>query len=104
MNTPLIFLAGSVARSVIEIVLLLLVAGIIGYVTAWFYARSVYTPVIEKLEDEKAGLIEKVNGLEGDITKLEGRIKKLNEDIEGMGKTLEEKGKEIESLKKKIKA
>ncbi len=104
MNTPLIFLAGSIARSVIEIVLLLLAAGIIGYVTAWFYARSVYTPVIEKLEDEKAGLIEKVNGLESDITKLEGKIKKLNEDIEGMGKTLEEKEKEIESLRKKIKA
>jgi peptidoglycan hydrolase CwlO-like protein len=101
MNTQLIFLAGSVARSVIEIVLLLLAAGIIGYVTAWFYARSVYTPVIQKLEDEKAGLIDKVNELEDDITKLEGKIKKMNEEIAEMGKTMEEKEKELESLRKK---
>ena len=46
----------SVAASVVLIVILLLVAGLIGYLTAWYYAKSVYTPVIKKLEDEKIQL------------------------------------------------
>ena len=50
MNTLLILQVMSVAAAVILIIVLLLVAGLIGYLTAWYYARSVYTPVIKKLE------------------------------------------------------
>lgn len=53
MKPLFILLAQSVTGSVIEIVLLLLVAGLIGYFTAWFYAKSVYTPIIKGLEEEK---------------------------------------------------
>ena len=54
MTQLFILLAQSVTGAVITIIALLLVAVIIGYFTAWFYAKSVYTPVIKGLEAEKA--------------------------------------------------
>jgi len=88
-------LAQSVTGAVIFIVLLLLVAAIIGYLTAWFYAKSIYKPIIKGLEDDKTGLNKevdnlkarnaelnkKVSGLEDDINKLNDKIGILNEKI-----------------------
>jgi hypothetical protein len=54
MTLSFIILAQSVTGAVITIIALLLVAAIIGYLTAWFYAKSVYTPIIKGLEAEKA--------------------------------------------------
>ena len=93
MNAQFIFLAQSVVSAVIEIILLLIGAAGIGFLTAWFYQKSVYTPIIKRLEEEKEVLNKKIEGLNSDIEKLNG-------DITGLKKTLAEKDKEIAELKK----
>ena len=93
MNAQFIFLAQSVVSAVIEIILLLLGAAAIGFVTAWFYQKSVYTPVIKKLEEEKEALNMKIDGLNRDITKLK-------DDITGLEKVIAGKDKEIAELRK----
>jgi peptidoglycan hydrolase CwlO-like protein len=99
--TPLfILLAQSVTGAVITIVSLLLVAVIIGYFTAWLYAKSVYTPIIKGLETDKANLIKQVDGLSEDLKKLNGKVDKLNEKINKLEADVEEKEKEIKHLKK----
>ncbi len=64
MNALLVQQIISVPVAVILIIVLLLVAGLIGYLTAWYYAKSVYTPVIKKLEDEKVQLNREIAGPE----------------------------------------
>jgi len=95
MTHLFIQVAQSVAGAVITIVILLLVAAIIGYLTAWFYAKSVYKPIIRGLEDDKAGLIaekgalnKQIEGLTTEknklntkVTELNGEVTKLNSDI-----------------------
>lgn len=124
MAQLLIPLVHSVAGAVITIIALLLVAAIIGYLVAWFYARSVYTPVIKGLEDEKADLLAQVAGLKDDIGKVEkekadlltqvaglkddiGKLEKEIDDLKSkmneLEKTLNEKENQIKELKKKIK-
>ena len=103
MTLSFIPLAQSVTGAVITIVALLLVAAIIGYLTAWFYAKSVYTPIIEKLEAEKADLQRQVAGLEDDIRKLKKDIEGLNAKIAELEKAVDEKDKQIAELNKKIK-
>jgi hypothetical protein len=93
MNTQFILLTQSVTGAVIEIVLLLLGAAIIGFVTAWFYQKHFYTPIIKNLEAEKADL-------NNQVAVLKTEKGKLNERILGLERNLEEKGKEIEDLKK----
>ena len=100
MTQLFILLAQSVTGAVITIVALLLVAAIIGYFTAWLYAKSVYTPVIKGLEADKENLNKQVDGLNDDIKKLNGKVDKLNEKISKLEEEIEEKDKEISKLKK----
>jgi peptidoglycan hydrolase CwlO-like protein len=100
MTQLFILLAQSVTGAVITIVTLLLVAAIIGYFTAWLYAKSVYTPVIKGLETDKENLTNKVDGLNEDVKKLNGKVDKLNEKISKLEEEIEEKDKEIKHLKK----
>jgi peptidoglycan hydrolase CwlO-like protein len=100
-------LAQSVTGAVITIIALLLVAAIIGYFTAWFYAKSVYTPVIKGLEADKQNLITQVAALNEDVGRLNGKVDKLNEDIKKLQEeiaakdnAIAEKEKEITALKK----
>jgi cell division protein FtsB len=101
-NMTLLFiqLTQTVTGAVITIVALLLVAVIIGYFTAWFYAKSVYTPVIKGLEAEKAELIRQVAGLKDDIDKLTARVEKLNDKIGRLEEESAQKDKEIKKLSK----
>jgi peptidoglycan hydrolase CwlO-like protein len=117
MKTILIFQTMSLTAAVILTIALLLVAGLIGYLTAWYYAKSVYTPIIKKLEDEKTQLNREIAGLKDDISKLKGRIEDLNKKVDELDKDVSEKEreiskkidiitgleKEINELKKKIK-
>lgn len=110
MTQLLIILAMSKTGAVLFIIALLLVAAIIGYVTAWFYAKSVYTPIIKQLEAEKADLQKQVAGLKEEVAKLNGRINDLNvknDELKGRISDLEEqaaaKEKEIRDLKSRIK-
>ncbi|NMC36924.1 MAG: hypothetical protein GYA41_01210 [Bacteroidales bacterium] len=109
MGSLAIFQIMSVTAAVILIVALLIVAGLIGYLTAWFYAKSVYTPVIKKLEDEKVQLNREISGLKDDISKLEskvtdlsGKIKDLEKEVSDKEKEISDRVNEIRELKTKI--
>jgi len=93
MNTQFILLTQSATSAMLEIGLLLLGAGIIGFLVAWFYQKSVYTPIIKRLESEKEELNNKIGGLNKDIAGLKGKIGELENKIA-------EKEKEIIELKK----
>ena len=93
----------SVTGAVVFIVALLLVAAIIGYFTAWFYAKSIYTPVIKGLETDKAGLTSQVAGLKDDISRLNEKVGKLNEKIGKLEEELSEKEEELKHFLKKEK-
>ena len=98
MTQLFIQLAQSVTGAVITIVGLLLVAGIIGYLSAWFYAKSVYTPIIKGLETDKAELNKQVAGLKDDVAKLNVKVDKLNEKIGKLEEEIAEKEKEVKKL------
>jgi peptidoglycan hydrolase CwlO-like protein len=93
----------SVTGAVITIVALLLVAAIIGYLTAWFYAKSVYTPVIKKLEEEKADLQKQVADLKDNVNRLNGKIEDLNGKIAKLEEEAAKKEEELKDLKSRIK-
>ena len=90
----------SVTGAVIATISLLLVAVIIGYSTAWFYAKSIYNPIIRRLETEKDDLKIQVSGLHEEVAKLNGKIEKLNGKVSKLEDELEEKDKEIKKLTK----
>ena len=99
MNPLFIVLALSVTGSIILMVLLLLVAGVIGFFTAWFYAKSVYTPIIKGLEKDKEDLNGQIKELKEDISKLNAKVDELNEKIGKLEGEIAEKDKEIKDLK-----
>jgi peptidoglycan hydrolase CwlO-like protein len=103
MTLTFIFLAQSVTGAVITIIALLLVAAIIGYLTAWFYARSVYTPIIKGLEVEKADLQKQVAGLKDDVSRLNKSVEDLNGKISKLQDEAAKKDKELKELRDKIK-
>jgi peptidoglycan hydrolase CwlO-like protein len=99
MNPQFIQLLSTVATAVVEIILLLAGACLIGFITAWFYQKSYFTPIIKKLEAEKEELNRKIDGLNKDITGLKNDISSLNSKMAGLEKTIAEKDKEITELK-----
>lgn len=99
MTQLFIQLALSVTGAVIFIVAMLLVSAVIGYITAWLYAKSIYTPIIKGLESDKANLIKRVEELNGEIAGLNGKIDKLNERIIKLEEEADQKDKEIKLLK-----
>jgi peptidoglycan hydrolase CwlO-like protein len=99
----LISLALSNTGAVVLFIILLLVAGIIGYLTAWFYAKSVYKPIIKRLEDEKTALNKQIDGLKSDIGKLNKNIEELNKKVKSLEDIVKKKENEISELKKSIK-
>lgn len=84
MDTIVIFLAQLKTTAIIAIILLLLISGIIGYVTAWLYYRSVYTKIINKLESEKEDLNKQIGKLNEDNNKLKSSLNKKDEEIENL--------------------
>jgi peptidoglycan hydrolase CwlO-like protein len=100
MTQLFILLAQSATGAIITVIALLLVAAIIGYFTAWFYAKSVYTPIIKGLETDKENLNKEVDGLTDDLKKLNSKVDKLNEKVTKLEVELKEKDNEIIQLKK----
>lgn len=98
MEQQFIQLAGTVAGAVTTIVLLLLVAAIIGYLTAWYYAKSVYTPKIKALEAEKESLVKQVDTLKDENRKLDDKALSLSERV----KSLEDELKSLSGGKFKV--
>lgn len=102
--------AQSVTGAVITIIALLLVAGLIGYMTAWFYAKSIYTPVIKSLQADKEELTRQVESLsrqvevmKSEIIRLNGTIESQSEKIKSLGNQITEKENEIKKLTKTVK-
>ena len=91
MTQLFILLVESVTGAVITIIALLLVSAIIGYFTAWLYAKSVYTPVIKGLEADKDNLNKEVDGLNDDVRKLNGKVDKLSEKVSKLESDIEER-------------
>jgi peptidoglycan hydrolase CwlO-like protein len=102
MTQLFIHLAQSVTSAVLTVIGLGLVAVVIGYVTAWFYAKSVYTPIIKGLEAEKADLLKQVAGLKEDIRKLNEKVESLNQNIAKLEKDISDKDKLITEKDKQI--
>jgi uncharacterized protein len=109
MTHLFIQLAQSVTGAVITIVLLLLVAAIIGYLTAWFYAKSVYKPIIKGLEDDKAGLNKQVDslmdekaGLKKQVDNLKEKNSELDKQVDNLKEKNTELDKQVAGLKKDI--
>ena len=98
MTQLFVQLAQTVTGNVITIVALNLVAAIIGFLIAWFYAKSVYTPVIKDLEADKTDLNNNVANLKHDLNNLNEKVNKLNEKIGKLEEEIAEKNKEIEDL------
>jgi peptidoglycan hydrolase CwlO-like protein len=99
MKTQLIFIAQSVTGAVAEIILLLIGAAVIGFITAWFYQKSHFTPIIKKLEDEKTELNKKIDELNRKIDGLNIDVAGLKVKIADLEKVVAGKDKEIRELK-----
>jgi len=67
-------LAQTLAGTIIEIIVLLLVAGMIGYFTSFYYYRSIYRKKINKLESDLKDLQIKNDGLLEQISKLKKEL------------------------------
>lgn len=88
MSTLIILLAQTKIIATIEILSFLLVAAIIGYVTAWLYYKTIYVRRIKVIEAEK--------------DELKNHIVNLNTDKSHLQKRLGEKDNEIQYLNKEI--
>jgi len=82
MNTLLILLAQTKSGATIEILSLLMVAAIIGYVTAWLYYKSIYEKKIKAVESDKHELNNRIVNLDADIFKLKENLGEKEIDIE----------------------
>lgn len=85
-----ILLAQTKSGAIIEIIFLLLVAAIIGYVTAWYYGKSLF--------------IDEINALKVEVNKLNKNIINLEMQNSNLQKQLDEKRKEENHLTLEIKA
>jgi uncharacterized protein len=91
-------LTQSVTGNVVTIVALDLVAAIIGFAIAWFYAKSVYTPVIKGLETDKTNLNNQVAKLTDEYGRLSENVNNLNVKIGKLEEDLAAKNDEIKEL------
>jgi uncharacterized protein YegP (UPF0339 family) len=98
MTQLFVQLTASVTGNVITIVALEIVAAAIGYIIAWFYARSVYTPVIKGLEADKVALDKQVAMLNDQLSNLNEKANNLNQRITKLEGEIAEKDKEIKDL------
>ncbi|MDF1573354.1 MAG: hypothetical protein P1P82_17225 [Bacteroidales bacterium] len=81
MNIFPTILAKTTTGGTIEIIVLLLVAGIIAWFAAYFYYRSVYMKRINTLETENEGLVRKADGLQAANNELNDRIRQLEQEL-----------------------
>lgn len=101
MTQLFVQLAQTVTRNVITIVALELVAATIGFIIAWLYAKSVYTPVIKGLEADNTNLNKQVATLKDDFSNLNEKVNRLSEKIGKLEGEIAEKDNEIEDLSTK---
>ena len=93
MNPLSLLLIQSDIGSVLLFILLLLVAAVIGFITAWFYSKSIYSPVVKNLEDEKVELNKQIHSLKEDAVELNNKIEELNDKVSKLEKEIARKEK-----------
>jgi uncharacterized protein YegP (UPF0339 family) len=101
MNQLFLQLAQSVTGNVITIIGLNLAAAIIGSIVAWFYAKSVYTPVIKALEADRNKLNQEISKLKDVVSGLNTKSDELDKKIAGLEADLEKKAAELKELSAK---
>ncbi|MGD0581472.1 MAG: hypothetical protein ABR974_00850 [Bacteroidales bacterium] len=74
MNTLSVLLVQTRGEATLTIISLLLVAAIIGYITAWLYTRSVYERKLKAVESDKHELNNRIVNLDGTIVELTKNI------------------------------
>jgi predicted flap endonuclease-1-like 5' DNA nuclease len=82
MSTLEILLVQTRSEATMEILCLLLVAGFIGYATAWLYSKSIYVKKIKAVETEKIELKKQIANLNTDIDKINKNLQEKNDDVE----------------------
>ena len=92
MNAFVILSIPGRTEATIEILCLLLVAGFIGYVTAWLYSKSLYSKRIKELEQKR-------DELKSDVNKLTVELKKAEKTLVEREKALDYLNKEVSALK-----
>jgi len=88
MDTLIIFLTQTKGEATIVILSLLLVAAIIGYITAWLYYKSIYVTRIKAIESEK--------------DEMNNQIVNFKTEKNNLQKMLHEKDNEMEYLIKEV--
>lgn len=82
MSTNIILIAQTKSEAIIEILLLLLLAAIIGYLTSWLYYKSIYKRRIMDLKSEKHDFNNRIINLSGDISNLNDSLGAKSLEIE----------------------
>ena len=82
MNSILILLEQTKGNATIEILSLLLVAAIIGYITAWLFYKSIYVRKIKAIASEKDELNNQIVNLKSDNSNLNRRLIEKDNEIE----------------------
>jgi predicted flap endonuclease-1-like 5' DNA nuclease len=82
MSILLILLTQTKAAATFEILLLLLVAAIIGFTTAWLYSKSIYAKKTEAFKSEKKTLNKQAVSLSADNINLNDRLVEKERETE----------------------
>jgi uncharacterized protein YegP (UPF0339 family) len=98
MTQLFVQLAQSVTENVIIIVALNLGAAVIGFFTAWLYAKSIYTPVIKGLQADKVTLNQQVSTLKDEISNLTEIVNKSKDEIKNLNEIVNKSKDEIKNL------
>jgi predicted flap endonuclease-1-like 5' DNA nuclease len=77
MDTFIILLAQTRGVAIIEILSLLLVAAIIGYITSWLYHKSIYVKNLKAIESERDELKNQITHLAAEKSKLKKEVHAL---------------------------
>ena len=91
ITTLVSLIAQTKTGAYIEIIILLLVAGLIAFLTAYFYYKPIYLRQINKLKDEKTDLERKVTNLQVQVSDLNTKNEELENNLEEMKKAGEKK-------------
>jgi predicted flap endonuclease-1-like 5' DNA nuclease len=82
MNSLLILIAQTRFGATIEILLLLLGSAIIGYITAWYFYKTIYLRKIKAIESEKADFMKTIVDLNAANSNQQKRIQEKDQEIE----------------------
>jgi predicted flap endonuclease-1-like 5' DNA nuclease len=85
-----------------EIMIMLIVAAAIGFITAWLYYRSVCNKKLAAKQAEIDRLNKLLADREDRITSLEADLAALRQDIEGRDEAIRKQDRQLEQLRKEL--